>query len=183
MAALAVAAVALAAAVLVLADDGFLRLLLHLALGALVGHVAARIAFDPHVALPRVDPPRRPVLFINPRSGDGKAARFRLDDEARARGIETVELRPGDDLERLARDAVADGADGLAMAGGDGSQAVVAAVAAETGLPYACIPSGMRNHFALDLGVDRDDVVGASTPSSTAVSGWWTWPRSTAASS
>ena len=47
------------------------------------------------------------------------------------------------------------------MAGGDGSQAVVAAVAAERGLPYACIPAGTRNHFALDLGVDRDDVVGA----------------------
>ena len=47
------------------------------------------------------------------------------------------------------------------MAGGDGSQAVVAAIAAETGLPYACIPAGTRNHFALDLGVDRDDVVGA----------------------
>ena len=47
------------------------------------------------------------------------------------------------------------------MAGGDGSQAIVAKVAAELGLPYACIPSGTRNHFALDLGVDRDDVVGA----------------------
>ncbi len=47
------------------------------------------------------------------------------------------------------------------MAGGDGSQAVVAEMAAETGLPYACIPAGTRNHFALDLGVDRDDVVGA----------------------
>ena len=47
------------------------------------------------------------------------------------------------------------------MAGGDGSQAVVAMVAAELGLPYACIPAGTRNHFALDLGVDRDDVVGA----------------------
>ena len=47
------------------------------------------------------------------------------------------------------------------MAGGDGSQAIVAAVAAELDLPYACIPSGTRNHFALDLGVDRDDVVGA----------------------
>ena len=53
------------------------------------------------------------------------------------------------------------GADGLAMAGGDGSQAIVAKVAAEKGLPYACIPAGTRNHFALDLGVDRDDVVGA----------------------
>ena len=57
--------------------------------------------------------------------------------------------------------AVAGGADGLAMAGGDGSQAIVAAIAAELGLPYACIPAGTRNHFALDLGVDRDDVVGA----------------------
>ena len=47
------------------------------------------------------------------------------------------------------------------MAGGDGSQAIVAAIAAEHGLPYACIPAGTRNHFALDLGVDRDDVVGA----------------------
>ena len=47
------------------------------------------------------------------------------------------------------------------MAGGDGSQAVVAAIAAEHGLPYACIPSGTRNHFALDLGVDREDVIGA----------------------
>ena len=47
------------------------------------------------------------------------------------------------------------------MAGGDGSQAIVAAIAAERGLPYACVPAGTRNHFALDLGVDRDDVVGA----------------------
>jgi diacylglycerol kinase family enzyme len=37
----------------------------------------------------------------------------------------------------------------------------VAGIAAELGLPYACIPAGTRNHFALDLGVDRDDVVGA----------------------
>jgi diacylglycerol kinase family enzyme len=37
----------------------------------------------------------------------------------------------------------------------------VAAVAAELDLPYACVPAGTRNHFALDLGVDRDDVVGA----------------------
>ena len=59
------------------------------------------------------------------------------------------------------RAAVADGADGLAMAGGDGSQAIVAAIAAELDLPYSCIPAGTRNHFALDLGVDRDDVVGA----------------------
>jgi diacylglycerol kinase family enzyme len=64
-------------------------------------------------------------------------------------------------LEQLVTDAVAAGADGLAAAGGDGTQAIVANAAARYGLPYACIPAGTRNHFALDLGVDRDDVVGA----------------------
>ncbi|MGY1603535.1 diacylglycerol/lipid kinase family protein [Geodermatophilus sp. SYSU D00815] len=161
VAAVVVAVAALGGLCAALADDGFLRLLLLLALGLLVWHVAARIAFDTRVVLPPADPPRRPVLFVNPRSGDGRAARVGLLDAARARGIETVELRPGEDLAALARTAVAQGADALAMAGGDGSQAVVAAVASERGLPYACIPSGTRNHFALDLGVDRDDPVGA----------------------
>ena len=114
-----------------------------------------------HVALPGVSAPRNPVLFFNPRSGGGKAERFSLADEARARGIEPIELKPGDDLETLVRGAIDRGADALAMAGGDGSQAIVAAIAAERGLPYACVPAGTRNHFALDLGVDRDDVVGA----------------------
>jgi len=122
---------------------------------------AARVAFSPHLDWPEVRPPERPVLFYNPKSGGGKAERFHVADEARARGIEPVELRPGEDLAKLVDEAIAGGADGLAMAGGDGSQAIVAAKAAEHGLPYACIPSGTRNHFALDLGVDREDVVGA----------------------
>ncbi len=122
---------------------------------------AARMALRVHVHLPPAQPPARPVLFYNPKSGDGKAERFHLAEEARRRRLAAVELKRGDDLERLVRDAVAEGADGLAMAGGDGSQAVVAMIASELGLPYACIPSGTRNHFALDLGVDRDDVVGA----------------------
>jgi diacylglycerol kinase family enzyme len=102
----------------------------------------------------------RPVLIMNPWSGGGKA------DEAFAaaaheRGIETVTLQRGDDLEQLARDALARGADVIGMAGGDGSQALVAGIASEHGTPFVCIPAGTRNHFALDLGVDRDDVVGA----------------------
>jgi diacylglycerol kinase family enzyme len=105
--------------------------------------------------------PQQPVLFYNPKSGGGKAERFSLDAEARARGIEPIELTPETDLRELVRGAVARGADGLAMAGGDGSQAIVAEIASEHGLPYACVPAGTRNHFALDLGVDRDDVVGA----------------------
>ena len=107
------------------------------------------------------DPPRRPVLFINPRSGDGKAARARLAERARDAGIEAVILDPGQDLAALADAAVAAGADALGMAGGDGSLAVVAAAAAAHGIPFVCVPAGTRNHFALDLGVDRRDVVGA----------------------
>jgi diacylglycerol kinase family enzyme len=122
---------------------------------------ATRLAFRMHVDLPAVPAPARAVVFFNPRSGGGKAARFDVPGEARARGIEPIELAPGADLEALVRRAVADGVDGLAMAGGDGSQAIVAAIAAEHGLSYACVPAGTRNHFALDLGVDRNDVVGA----------------------
>ena len=121
----------------------------------------ARLAFRVRVRWPSATPPEHPVLFYNPLSGGGKATTFHLPAEARRRGIDPIELTRGTDLETLVRGAVADGADGLAMAGGDGSQAIVAKVAAELGLPYACIPAGTRNHFALDLGVDRDDVVGA----------------------
>src|SRR5271169_6415450 len=107
------------------------------------------------------DPPRRPVLFINPRSGDGKAARARLAERARDTGIEAVILDAGQDLAALAGEAAAAGADALGMAGGDGSLAVVAAVAAAHGIPFVCVPAGTRNHFALDVGVDRHDVIGA----------------------
>ena len=100
-------------------------------------------------------------MFYNPKSGGGKAERFEVAREARARGVEPVELHLGDDLATLVRDAVAGGADAVGVAGGDGTQAIVAAIAAERGLPYVCVPAGTRNHFALDLGVDRDDVVGA----------------------
>lgn len=108
-----------------------------------------------------VEPPRRPVLFVNPRSGDGSATRNGVVERARERGVEAVTLGSGDDLRTRALKAVADGADALGMAGGDGSLALVAAVAAAHGLPFVCIPVGTRNHFALDLGVDRQDVPGS----------------------
>jgi diacylglycerol kinase family enzyme len=101
------------------------------------------------------------VLIINPKSGGGKAERFNLPDEARRRGIEPLLLRPGDDLCELAEGAVGRGADVIGMAGGDGSQALVAAVAMRHAVAHVCVPAGTRNHFALDLGLDRNDVVGA----------------------
>ncbi|HSO98690.1 MAG TPA: diacylglycerol kinase family protein [Solirubrobacteraceae bacterium] len=158
---IATAALLLAGAIVLVIAEG--RLLADvLILAAVVGSIAAaRSAFRVHVSLPPAKRPERAVLFYNPLSGGGKATRFHLADEARRRGIEPIELNRGEDLEQLVRDAVGRGADALAMAGGDGSQAIVAMVAAEFDLPYACIPAGTRNHFALDLGVDRDDVVGA----------------------
>jgi hypothetical protein len=121
----------------------------------------ARTAFVVHVRLPAASPPQQAVLIYNPKSGGGKATRFKLAEEARRRGIEPIELTRDTTLQAVVERALARGADGLAMAGGDGSQAVVAAAAAKAGVPYACIPAGTRNHFALDLGVDRNDVVGA----------------------
>jgi diacylglycerol kinase family enzyme len=133
-----------------------------LILGALVlSLAAARRVFTVHASLPVASPPRRAVLFYNPKSGGGKAERFQVAREARARGVEPVELHLGDDLATLVHDAIANGADAVGVAGGDGTQAIVAAIASERGLPYVCVPAGTRNHFALDLGVDRDDVVGA----------------------
>jgi diacylglycerol kinase family enzyme len=105
--------------------------------------------------------PEHPVLIMNPKSGGGKAERFRLVAECEARGIEPVVLRMGDDLLQLAEDAIARGCDVIGMAGGDGSQALVATVASKHGIPHVCVPAGTRNHFALDLGLDRDDVVGS----------------------
>ncbi|HEX5950345.1 MAG TPA: diacylglycerol kinase family protein [Actinomycetota bacterium] len=107
------------------------------------------------------DVPLRPVLFVNPSSGGGKAARTGVTDRARERGIEIVVLTSGQDLAALVREAVARGADALGMAGGDGSLAAVAAAASAHGLPFACVPVGTRNHFARDLGIDRHDPVGA----------------------
>ncbi|QCX80829.1 Diacylglycerol kinase [Streptomyces sp. YIM 121038] len=103
--------------------------------------------------------PRRPVLIMNPKSGGGKVGRFGLAERAEELGARVVLLDPSApaDVAELARRAVADGADLLGVAGGDGTQALVAAVAAEHGLPFLVVCAGTRNHFAMDLGLDRAD--------------------------
>jgi diacylglycerol kinase family enzyme len=164
----AVLALVAAVALLIVAAGGVLAVLPVVGL-IVVGGVATRHALGrdirslksgptPGVA---VGPATRPVLLMNPRSGGGKVERFRLVEEASRRGIEPIVLQPGDDLVQLAERAVAGGADVLGMAGGDGSQALVAGVAARHALGYVCVPAGTRNHLAMDLGLDRNDVVGA----------------------
>ncbi len=127
----------------------------------LLAVIAVRAALHGRVRLPKAQRPAAAVMFWNPRSGDGKAVAAGLAAAAQQRGIRPIELKPGDDLNRLVETAIADGADALAAAGGDGTQGIVAAIAAQHDLPFACIPAGTRNHFALDLGVDRDDLIGA----------------------
>ncbi len=100
---------------------------------------------------------KRPVLLCNPWSGGGKVERFGLRRMAHELGVETVFLDRGLDLAVVARDAIARGADCLGMAGGDGSQALVASMAHEHDIPFVCIPAGTRNHFAQDLGFDKED--------------------------
>jgi diacylglycerol kinase family enzyme len=106
-----------------------------------------------------VRPPRRPVLIMNPLSGGGKVGRHELVERAEALGARVIllDVAGGPDAAALARQAVAEGADLLGVAGGDGTQALVAGVAAEHDVPFMVLAAGTRNHFAMDLGLDRDD--------------------------
>jgi diacylglycerol kinase family enzyme len=139
-----------------------------------VSVVAGRAALrgDRAAAEPRaypVPPPRRPFVIMNPLSGGGKVGRFGLTAKAAALGADIALLgSPGledtaledtgiVDVAALARRAVDGGADLLGVAGGDGTQALVAGVAASRDVPMMVISAGTRNHFALDLGLDRDD--------------------------
>jgi len=131
----------------------------------LLAAAAARLALAgdrerwrmPEYPVPR--PAARPYLIMNPKSGDGKVARFDLERKAAALGADVFLMSGPEqvDVAAVARAAVASGADLLGVAGGDGTQALVAEVAAEHGLPFLVITAGTRNHFALDLGLDRAD--------------------------
>jgi diacylglycerol kinase family enzyme len=162
--AVGVAALALVAfVVVVIISESLIVLAVGLGLAAVSVAAASYALHRPAAALTieRAPNPRHPVLLMNLKSGGGKAERFGLVDLCRQRGIEPIVLHPGDDLRQLAEDAVARGADLLGMAGGDGSQALVASVASQHRIPFVVVPAGTRNHFALDLGIDRDDVRGA----------------------
>jgi diacylglycerol kinase family enzyme len=98
------------------------------------------------------------LLLVNPRSGRGAPDAEDLAAEARALGVEAHILRPGEDPAAVARSS---SADVLGVAGGDGSLGPVAEVAVERNAAFVCIPHGTRNHFARDLGLDRDDPVDA----------------------
>jgi diacylglycerol kinase family enzyme len=136
-----------------------------LSVGLAVAAVAAgraALAAGPPAAKPReqaAPPQRQPFVIMNPRSGGGKVAKFGLAGKATGLGAEVALLEgPGVvDVAAMARQAVDAGADLLGVAGGDGTQALVAGIAAGRDIPMMVISAGTRNHFALDLGLDRDD--------------------------
>ena len=97
-------------------------------------------------------------LLINPGSGGRRPGPQELAAAARQRGVEPHVLLPGEDAGEVARRS---GADILGVAGGDGSLGAVAGAALEAGAAFVCVPYGTRNHFARDVGLDRDDPLGA----------------------
>jgi diacylglycerol kinase family enzyme len=103
----------------------------------------------------------RPLLLLNPRSGRRGPSPDELRAAAERLGVEVRVLAPDEDAGRVAREAVGRGATALGVAGGDGSLGGVAKVALEADVPFVPIPFGTRNHFARDVGFDRDDAVGA----------------------
>jgi len=108
---------------------------------------------------PAEPPARHPYLIMNPKSGGGKVEKFDLKSKAEELGAEVFLIDGSEpvDVAKVAREAVAQGADLLGVAGGDGTQALVAGIAAEHGIPFVVISAGTRNHFALDLGLNREN--------------------------
>lgn len=153
------------AVIVVFAFRGLLWVALVSTAAWLLAGIVARAALAPDPAdwrmpeLPVERSAAHPFLIMNPRSGGGKVDRFGLAEKAAALGAEVymIDAAAPVDVEAVAKRAVAGGADLLGVAGGDGTQALVAGVAAEYGLPFVVITAGTRNHFALDLGLDRDD--------------------------
>jgi diacylglycerol kinase family enzyme len=143
-----------------LVDGDAVTFVIALALGTVISTLLALLALRPRPYRPparAAKTPRKPFILLNPRSGGGKVEKFQLDAKAKEAGAEVRTLGPGGDAETLLREAVEDGADLLGAAGGDGTQALVAQIAVEHDLPILCIPAGTKNHFALDLGLDRKD--------------------------
>lgn len=151
--------------VTIIRDDEHTYLVLTTLLALAISVPAGRFALGREPApLPgdeMVDGAQRPALVVNPRSGDGRAEQAGLSDAARERGITVHEFDGTRSVLDLVDQALQDGADVVGVAGGDGSLAAAADLISRHGAEFVCIPAGTRNHFALDLGLDREDLIGA----------------------
>lgn len=148
----------------VVRDEEHTYLVLTTLLAAVIAVPAGRFALGHEPRVPASDEvvaaAQKPALVVNPKSGDGRAAQAGLSDAARSRGIAVYEFDGSRSVIDLVRQALDDGADVIGVAGGDGSLAAAAELVCAQGADFVCIPAGTRNHFALDLGLDREDLVG-----------------------
>lgn len=110
------------------------------------------------------------LAVANPRAGD---AGFDPTEEIRLAWPKATIVYPdqGTDLRtQLAAEIARHGrVRALAVAGGDGTVAAVASVAADYDLPLALIPAGTLNHFARDVGVRSMPDADAATEAGSAV--------------
>lgn len=130
---------------------------------------------DARLPIPRrlPDPESRPSpdgtgvrIVVNPSSG--RALRPAPTDELREGlpGADIHELDPDDDLAALLCD---DELVAIGAAGGDGTLAAVASIAADRAVPFVAVPAGTLNHLARDLGLDEVSDAIAAVRAGTAV--------------
>jgi diacylglycerol kinase (ATP) len=102
------------------------------------------------------------TAIVNPAAGRGRTRKLlgELTRAASAAGVD-VEVSPAPDAPaRIAKEAASNGHD-LVACGGDGVVSEVAAVAADTGVRLAIVPTGAGNDFARELGYDVKHPLGA----------------------
>jgi len=97
------------------------------------------------------------TILLNHRAGRAQRARVReqLVRYLREHGIEAVvhEVRAGEEITSLARQAVLSGERTVVAAGGDGTVGAVAAALVDTEATMAVLPVGTLNHFAKELDI------------------------------
>ena len=112
------------------------------------------------------DPDARPApdgtgvrIVVNPSSGPAWSLSPTNALRNALPGADIHELDPDDDLTDLLCD---DELVAIGAAGGDGTLAAVATIAADRDVPFVAVPAGTLNHLARDLGLESvDDAVAA----------------------
>jgi diacylglycerol kinase (ATP) len=99
-------------------------------------------------------------VIINPAAGVGRPILQALNAGLKDTGIEwdvSITHKAGD-AERLAQEAVEDGADIVGVYGGDGSVMEVASALRGTSTPMAIFPGGTANVMSVELGIPSTDI-------------------------
>jgi diacylglycerol kinase (ATP) len=102
-------------------------------------------------------------VIVNPAAGVGRPILQALNNKLKDTGIEwdvSITHKAGD-AERLAKEAIAAGADLVGVHGGDGTVMEVASAMRETTVPMAIFPGGTANVMSVELGIPNNDTEAA----------------------